>query len=284
MTINVLKLGGGAGVDQAAVIQNLAERIRSGEQWVLVHGASDATNRLAEQVGYPAQSLVTANGHTSRYTDARTIEIFSAAAASVNQQITAHLAALDVNAVGLAGPNIIQARRKTAIRAIREGRQIIVRDDYTGTITGINTSLLQTLLDAGMTPVIAPVAMGEAFERLNVDGDLVAANVARELNAHTLIILSNVPGLLRDVSNPASLVSQFSLDELSTYEPLAAGRMKKKLLAAQQAQTTRMILADSRIATPIDAALTGGGTHILQQPSEGMWQDVTIAQEAAYAD
>jgi [amino group carrier protein]-L-2-aminoadipate 6-kinase len=284
MTINVLKLGGGAGVDQAAVLQNLAERIRSGEQWVLVHGASDATNHLAEQVGYPAQTLVTANGHTSRYTDARTIEIFSAAAASVNQQITAQLAALGVNAVGLAGPNIIQARRKTAIRAIREGRQIIVRDDHTGTITGINNILLQTLLDAGMTPVIAPVAMGEAFERLNVDGDLVAAHIARELNAHTVIILSNVPGLLRDVSNAASLVSQFSLDELSIYEPLAAGRMKKKLLAAQQAQANRVILADSRIAAPIDTALRGGGTHILQHSSELVWQPAPIIQEAAYAD
>ncbi len=284
MTINILKLGGGAGVDQAAVLQNLAERIRSGEQWLLVHGASDATNRLAEEVGYPAQTLVTANGHTSRYTNARTIEIFSAAAASVNQQITAQLAALEVNAVGLAGPNIIQARRKTAIRAIREGRQIIVRDDYTGTITGINTALLQTLLDAGMTPVIAPVAMGEAFERLNVDGDLVAANVARELNVHALIILSNVPGLLRDVSNPGSLVSQFSLVELSIYEPLAAGRMKKKLLAAQQANASRVILADSRISAPIDAALAGSGTHILQEQTEGIWQDVAVVQEVVYAD
>ena len=66
MTINVLKLGGGAGVDQAAVLQNLAARIQSGEHWVLVHGASDAANRLGEEVGYPAQTLVTAGGHTSR--------------------------------------------------------------------------------------------------------------------------------------------------------------------------------------------------------------------------
>jgi acetylglutamate/LysW-gamma-L-alpha-aminoadipate kinase len=126
--------------------------------------------------------------------------------------------------------------------------------------------------------------MGEAFERLNVDGDLVAANVARELDAHTLIILSNVPGLLRDISNPGSLVSQFSLDEFASYEPLAAGRMKKKLLAAQQALANRVILADSRIVTPIDTALNGGGTHILQQPSVAVWQASPIVQEAAYAD
>lgn len=282
MTINVLKLGGGAGVDQAAVLQNLAARIQSGERWVLVHGASDAANRLAEEVGYPAQTLVTAGGHTSRYTDARTIEIFSAAAASVNQQITAQLAALGVNAVGLAGPNIIQARRKTAIRAIRDGRQIIVRDDHTGTISGINAAVLNTLLDAGITPVVAPVAMGAAFERLNVDGDLVAANIAREVGADTLIILSNVPGLLRDIQDPSSLVSHFSLHELSTYESLAAGRMKKKLLAAQQADAARVILADSRLTSPINAALSGGGTHILRDAAA--WQGVNASQEVAYAE
>ncbi len=263
--IHVLKLGGGAGNDHAATLRNLAQRIQAGEQWVLVHGASDATNRLAEQVGYPAQTLVTPGGHTSRYTDARTIEIFSAAAASVNQQMVAQLAQLGINAVGLAGPNIIRAQRKTAIRAIRDGRQIIVRDDYTGTINGVNAPVLTTLLSHGMTPVVAPLAMGSEFERLNVDGDLVAANLARELGADALIILSNVPGLLRDVNDLNSLIAQFSLSELSRYEGFAAGRMKKKLLAAQQAETSRVILADSRLENPLDAALAGGGTHILKE-------------------
>ena len=216
-----------------------------------------------KHVGYPAQTLVTPGGHTSRYTDVRTIEIFSAAAASVNQQITAELTALGINVVGLAGPNVIYARRKTAIRAIRDGRQVIVRDDYTGTITGINRELLQTLLDAGITPVIAPVAMGEAFERLNVDGDLIAAQVTAALGADTLIILSNVPGLLRDMNDANSLVATFTLQDLSSYESLAAGTNEKEIMAAQQANAGRVILADSRIETPIDAALAGGGTHIL---------------------
>jgi acetylglutamate/LysW-gamma-L-alpha-aminoadipate kinase len=146
----------------------------------------------------------------------------------------------------------------------------MIRDDYSGTITGINADLLHTLLEAGMTPVIAPLAIGEEFERLNVDGDLVAANIVRELHADTLIILSNVPGLLHDVNDSQSLVSQFELSEIERYEAYAAGRMKKKLLAAQQANAARVILADSRVERPIDAALAGGGTHILQ--AVGDWQ------------
>jgi acetylglutamate/LysW-gamma-L-alpha-aminoadipate kinase len=262
-SINILKIGGGAGVDHAAALRNLAARVQAGERWVLVHGASDAANRFSEQVGYPAQTLVTAGGHTSRYTDARTIELYSAAAGSVNQQMTAQLAALGVRAVGLAGPNVIYARRKGALRAVVNGRQMIVRDDYTGTIHGVDEVLLNGLLDAGRTPVVAPLAIGEEYERLNVDGDLVAATIARALRADALIILSNVPGLLRDVQDTGSLITEFALDALPHYEGYAAGRMKKKLLAAQQAEVARVILADSRGAQPLDTALAGGGTHIV---------------------
>jgi acetylglutamate/LysW-gamma-L-alpha-aminoadipate kinase len=264
-TIHVLKLGGGAGVEHAAALRNLASRILDGEPWVLVHGCSAAADDLALQVGYTVQTITSPGGYTSRYTDARMIEIYSAAAASVNQQLTAQLVGHGVRAVGLAGPGVIYARRKEAIRAIRDGRPVIIRDDYSGTITGTATGLLHTLLDAGLTPVVAPLAIGEQFERLNVDGDLAAAAIARELGANTLIILSNVPGLLRDVDDPASVVPQFGLHEMARHEPLAQGRMKKKLIAAQQAEIERVILADARVDYPLDDALNGAGTHIVRE-------------------
>ncbi len=268
MAIHVLKLGGGAGNDHTATLKNLAARIQGGERWVLVHGASDAANKLGEQVGYPAQTLVTQGGHSSRYTDARTIEIFGQAVGGLNQLMTAQLASYGINAVGLGGPNIIRAHRKTAIRAIRDGRQIIVRDDHTGTISEVKASVLHLLLDAGITPVVAPLAMGDEYERLNVDGDLVAANIAHAVGADALIILSNVPGLMRDINDAGSLVTGFPLSEYDRYEPLAGGRMKKKLMAAQVAQVGRTILADSRVDNPLDAALAGGGTQITSEEIE----------------
>ncbi|MCA0456016.1 MAG: [LysW]-aminoadipate kinase [Chloroflexi bacterium] len=268
MAIHVLKLGGGAGNDHTATLKNLAARILAGEQWVLVHGVSEAANLLGEQVGYPAQTLTTQGGHSSRYTDARTIEIFGQAVGGLNQLMTAQLASYGVNAVGLGGPNIIRAHRKTAIRAIRDGRQIIVRDDHTGTISGVNSQVLRMLLDAGITPVVAPLAMGDEFERLNVDGDLVAANIAHAIEADALVILSNVPGLMRDINDAGSLVTGFPLSEYDRYESLAGGRMKKKLMAAQVAQVGRTILAASQGENPLDAALAGGGTQITNEEFE----------------
>lgn len=263
-TTYVVKLGGGAGNDHARTLHNLAVRVKNGERWVLVHGCSEAVNRLSEAVGYPARTLTSPNGHTSRYTDARTLEVFSMAAAGVNQELTASLSAYDVKAVGLAGPNVIRAERKKAIRALVNGKQVIVRDDFTGKINGVHWGLLSSVLDGGFTPVVAPLAMGDEFERLNVDGDLVAAHIAQALNAQALVILSNVPGLLRDLSQPESLIRQFSLSELEAYSDFAAGRMKKKVMAAEVAQAERTILADSRAEFPLDEALNGGGTHIVR--------------------
>jgi [amino group carrier protein]-L-2-aminoadipate 6-kinase len=260
--INILKLGGGAGVEHSAVLCNLAERIQAGESWVLVHGASDAANTLGEQLGHPAWTITGTDGHSSRYTDPRTLEIFGMAVGSVNQHITAALNHLGVRAVGLAGPAVIRAQRKAAIRSIREGKQIVIRDDYSGRITGVDRALLKALLDASFTPVIGPLALGEVGERLNVDGDLAAASIAHALAAEVVIILSNVPGLLEDVNDHHSLIQQIDLAQINEAARFAQGRMKKKLIAAQEAGAHTFILADSRVDRPLDAALAHGGTHI----------------------
>jgi acetylglutamate/LysW-gamma-L-alpha-aminoadipate kinase len=161
------------------------------------------------------------------------------------------------------------ARRKDAVRAIDPvtGKQRIVRDDYTGKIEHINAQLLRLLLDAGYTPVIAPLALGIECERLNVDGDRAAAMVAGALHADTLVILSNVPGLLANFPDEASLIRCISRGEIAGAIDMAGGRMKKKVLAAQEALdggVQRIVLADSRRTAPISAALEGEGTVITQ--------------------
>jgi acetylglutamate/LysW-gamma-L-alpha-aminoadipate kinase len=259
----VLKLGGGAGVEHAAALANIAARTRAGERWIVVHGASDAANRLAAARDIPVRTLTTISGHSSRYTDAQTLDLFCEAARMVNAEMAAALSGMGVAVVALADAEIVRAERKTAIRALVNGRQVIVRDDYTGMITGADGAALSAYLDAGQTPVIAPLAAGGERGRLNVDGDRAAASIARAVNADMLVILSNVPGLLRNVNDPASLIPSFALSELARYEAFAQGRMKKKLLAANEAQIARVILADSRIARPLDAAIYGGGTQIV---------------------
>jgi [amino group carrier protein]-L-2-aminoadipate 6-kinase len=272
----VIKVGGGAGVDAEAVCQDVATLTAAGHAVVLVHGASAAADALAARAGVPVRHLVSPSGHTSRYTDAETLEVFVAAAVGqVNTTLVAHLQELGCPALGLSGVDgrLLVAHRKGAVRAIENGRQRIVRDDYTGQLEAVNGSLLRLLLGAGYVPVIAPVALGTAGERLNVDGDRVAAQVAASLGAETLIILSNVPGLLAAYPDENSLVRHVPAARLEAAEWLAQGRMKKKMLAAREALAGgvgRIVLADSRRPAPIQAAMAGEGTVIDNGPGAGM--------------
>ena len=143
-----------------------------------------------------------------------------------------------MNAIGLSGVDgrLLLARRKAVVRSVTpEGRTQILRDDYTGQIDAVNASLLEQLLDAGYTPVVAPLALSHAGERLNVDGDRAAAAVAASLHADTLAIMTNVPGLLTDPGNQATLINKIAADQLDEYMTYAHGRMRKKLLGAQEA-------------------------------------------------
>ena len=159
----VIKLGGAAGVDAEAVLADVAALAAEGQAVVLVHGTSAAADALAQRAGVPVRHITSPSGHVSRYTDPEALELYVAAAAGqVNKGLVANLQKLGCNAVGLSGVDgrLLVARRKDAVRAIENGRQRIIRDDYTGQLESANGDLLRLLLDAGFTPVIAPLALG----------------------------------------------------------------------------------------------------------------------------
>lgn len=266
----VIKVGGGAGVDVDAVCADVAALVHAGQYVILMHGTSAAADALAARMGVPARTLQSPSGFVSRYTDPETLEIYTmAAAGQVNKQIVTKLQALGVNAIGLTGVDgkLLGAKRKDAVRAIdpTTGRQRVVRDDFTGRVDHVNAGLLRLLLDNGYTPVVAPLALGEECERLNVDGDRAAAQIASALRAETLIILTNVPGLLARFPDESSLIRHIGQGELERAIEIAGGRMKKKVLAAQEAiegGVRRVVLGDSRRAQPVQAAAAGEGTVV----------------------
>jgi len=229
----VIKAGGSAGVDRAAVA-DLVARIASSEAVVLVHGASAETDKLSTLLGHPPETIVSPSGHQSRRTDRRTLEIFAMAALGVENFLYVELLQRrGIDAVGLSGLSgrLLVGKRK-AVRAVQGGKVVLLRDDHTGTIDEVNTDLLRELLAARRVPVVAPLAISAEGEALNVDGDRAAARIAAALGAEQLVILTNVAGLLRDVADPSSVVPQATLEEA---EALAEGRMKKKVLAAREA-------------------------------------------------
>jgi acetylglutamate/LysW-gamma-L-alpha-aminoadipate kinase len=262
----VVKLGGTEGVDFSAICRDAASLLAEGQRLVLVHGGSAEANSLGEALGHPPRFITSPSGFTSRYTDRRTLEIFAMAVnGKVNTLLVEQLQALGVNALGLSGLDgrLMLAARKDAIQSIENGKRKMIRDDYTGKIEATNSPLLSTLLEAGYTPVIAPLAVSHAGEALNVDADRAAAMLAVGLQAGTLVLLTAVPGLMRSFPDESTLIPRLAESQLDEALQYAEGRMKKKVLGAQEALAggvSRVILADGRLENPIRAALAGKGT------------------------
>lgn len=262
----VVKVGGGQGIDYDALCQDLA---RLEAPFVLVHGGSALLNEISTRLGHPPRFVTSVSGHESRFTDRRTLELFNMVyAGHMNKMLVEKLQALGVNALGLTGLDgrLVEGRRKGALKVIEDGKKRVLRGDHSGYIRRVNVALLRLLLDHGYLPVLTPPAISEEGVAINVDGDRFAGQIAVALRAEALLLLSNVPGLLRDVNDEATLVREVPRDRIDHFiQAVARGRMKKKLLGAQEALeggVQRVILGDARAAAPVTRALAGAGTTV----------------------
>ncbi|MEM7034505.1 MAG: [LysW]-aminoadipate kinase [Chloroflexota bacterium] len=264
----VLKIGGSTGIDYDLIADDIATLYKQGEQFVVVHGGSALTNEVATALGHPPQFVTSISGFSSRRTDRRTLEIFEMVyCGQMNKGIVEKLQQRGVNAVGMSGIDgrLWEGKRKAAIKIVENGRRRVIRDDYTGKVEKINVSLLKALWAANTLPVICPPAISYEGEAINVDGDRGAAATAVALETETLIILSNVPGLLEKFPDESTLIKHIPASKLDSFMAVAQDRMKKKVMGAQEALAgglKRIVFADGRVENPIQKALAGEGTVI----------------------
>ena len=264
----IVKIGGGRGIGYDPVCTDLANLHAEGRAFLLVHGGSHETNVLADALGHPPRFVTSASGYESRYTDRATLEIFEMAyCGKINKGIVERLQCLGVPAIGLAGLDgrLLSGPRKATLTIVEHGKKKVLRDDHTGKITSVNTDLIRVLYDAGYVLAVCPPAISDDHVAVNVDGDRAAARLAEAMRADDLVILSNVPGLLRDPSDESSLVGCIAPAELEDYVGYAKGRMKKKLMAVKEALAGgvgRVVLGDARLERPVTEALAGRGTVI----------------------
>lgn len=264
----VLKVGGsllGAGV--SSTILEDVKKYAGSDHLIVVHGGGDEVTSLAERMGKPQKFLVSPEGIRSRYTDRETVELFAMVlAGKLNKEIVAALQRIGLKALGLSGVDagLIRAVRKKRLIALDErGRKRIVEGGFTGKITGVNGELLSLLLSHGYLPVVAPLALGEEYEFLNVDGDRAAAYLAGGVQATRLVFLTDVDGVLLD----GRLLPKLSLGEAETLIPRIGSGMDKKVFAAIEALkmgVTQAIICSGLISHPMFSMLNGGAATIIE--------------------
>jgi acetylglutamate/LysW-gamma-L-alpha-aminoadipate kinase len=233
---------------------------------VLVHGGSADIDRLATRLGVPNRRLVSPDGVSARWTDAAMAEVVHLALAGLAKpRLVEALVGAGVPALGLTGldAGLVTARRKPAVRAVVDGRRVVVRDNRSGRIVAVRPEPLLRLLAAGLLPVLSPPVFAEGGGVLNVDADRMAAAVAAAVGADRLIMLTGAPGLLADPDDHASVLSSWTAGE--DLPGFARGGMGLKLVAAREALTGgvgSVTISAGHGPEPIGAALAGAGTSV----------------------
>ncbi|MEM4575928.1 MAG: [LysW]-aminoadipate/[LysW]-glutamate kinase [Candidatus Nezhaarchaeales archaeon] len=263
----IVKFGGDL-VANKEVLDRLAKdiaEVSTKEKVVVVHGGGDVVTAIAEKLGKPQVFIMSPEGFRSRYTDKETAEIYMMVmAGKINKEVVVSLLKAGVRAVGISGVDVgmLRAERKKKLIIIDErGRKRAIEGGYTGRIVSVDAEILSVLLDKGLTPVIAPVAIGDEYEVLNVDGDRAAANIAKALKAEALILLTDVEGVLLN----DKLVEKMDLSKAKSALKLVGAGMITKLYAAIEALeggVKEVIIASGLKEKPITNALMGRGTVV----------------------
>ena len=268
----VIKIGGGAAIDEAAYARfavDLADLHEAGTPFVVVHGGNAEFSRLSAALGIPPRMITNDKGRVSRYTDRETIDaMLMTYCGKVNKTIVAAFQQAGINAVGLSAIDgrISTGRRKPVLRGTEDGKPKVLRDDHAGSIEAVDISLISLLLANGYVPVLTPPALAvEEGRPINVDGDKLALSLARELSADALLFFSDTPGLLADKDDESTLIREIDATYPANALASAKGRMVVKVeqaLKAIEHGVGQVIFADARVEHPIQRALAGEGTRI----------------------
>ena len=204
----VIKYGGNAMINEdlkKAVINDVMLMQLVGMRPVLVHGGGPDINKLLKRLEIESEFI---NG--LRVTNEATMEVAEMVlAGKVNKGIVSYINQAGGCAVGLCGKdaNLLVAHQEKTYITDEEGNKKLCDLGYVGEIEEVNTGILNSLLDQGYLPVIAPSAVGKNGESYNVNADLVAGKIAAALKAEKLMLLTDVEGLYRNYEDKTSLIS-----------------------------------------------------------------------------
>ena len=176
---------------------------------VVVHGGGKAITRAMEQAGLKANFI-----QGQRVTDEATVEVVERVLSrEINPEVVAAINSLGGVAQGFAGSDIFTCRKLWLNDKENPGQKLDI--GYVGEVTGVNTAPLLDCIARGITPVISPTARGEDGKIYNCNADVAAAQAAIALKARRLVFMSDVPGLMRDPKDPATLITHLQTNEVA---------------------------------------------------------------------
>jgi acetylglutamate kinase len=242
--IIVVKYGGSAMIDDELkhhVIQDVTLLKLVGFKPIIVHGGGKEISRWVEKTGMEPEFV---NG--LRKTDAPTMEIAEMVLNKVNKSLVQMVQELGVNAIGISGKDggLLKVEKKYS-----DGQDI----GFVGEITEVNPQILMDLLEKDFLPIVCPIGLDKDFQTYNINADDAACAIAQAVNAEKLAFLTDIEGVYKDPSDPATLISELTVAEARELiaSGFIGGGMLPKLnncMEAIENGVSRVHILDGRIA------------------------------------
>jgi len=207
----LIKYGGHAMIDDEAKSSTARDTVLLkyvGMKPLIVHGGGPEISRSMEKLGKESKFI-----KGLRVTDKETMEIIEMVlAGKISTDIVSELITHDGDAISLSGKDssLIYAHKKETKTIDGE----VIDLGLVGEVDQINTDLLNMFLEHDIIPVISPIGIAEDGTSLNLNADTAAGEIAGAMKAEKLIVLTDVPGVLRDPSDPTSLIKKIRISEV----------------------------------------------------------------------
>ncbi len=244
----VVKVGGSVMEDRAGLerlLTDVAFMATVGMKVALVHGGGKAISRAMERSGIESRFM-----QGLRVTCEKSIAVVEEVLKrEVNAGVVRLLRAHRANARPLHGDWIFTAARKSGVDP-QSGAALDW--GYVGEPVSVDGQTVTEMLDAGLLPVVTPLGIAADGQIYNMNADVAAAALAKAIRARKLAFISDVPGLLRDVADPASLISTLTVGQAAALrrEGIVGGGMLPKLescVEAIRAGVGKVHLIDGRM-------------------------------------
>ncbi len=222
----VIKYGGNAMTEpalQAAFAQDVVMLQLLGIRPVVVHGGGPQIEAALKRLGLQGAFI-----QGMRVTDAATMQAVEwVLAGEVQQQIVGLIKQAGGKAVGLSGRDggLMQAKKLALPDLANPGAFIDL--GQVGDIVEVDTTIVQTLQDAGCIPVISPIGVGAHNESYNINADVVAARMAVALQAEKLLMLTNISGVLDGSGQLMPRLSAAQIDAMVADGTISGGMIPK---------------------------------------------------------
>jgi acetylglutamate kinase len=211
----LIKIGGSSIAGKEALeafAQNIALLVALGIKPVVVHGGGPEINEEMKRRGLPVQKVA-----GLRVTDDETLKVANEVLGKINELIVYALKRVQVKAVGLQGAerDTLVAKKLDPVKVKDEnGKEVLVDLGNVGEVCSVDPLNLNNLINNGFVPVIYPICSTKDYKLMNVNADTAAAHIAKTIKAEDMILITDVPGIMREIGKPETTIKEVTVAQL----------------------------------------------------------------------